>query len=349
VARRQLPDLLKINSGDLSLILVRTPLRVSFAGGGSDLTAWLERGEAGAVVNAAIGVHIYVTLSRHWHPNRIRLSYSMTEDVDRLEYLSHDLVREAIQLTGAGMGLEITSVGQIPGKGSGLGSSSSTTVAVLHALETHLGGRPSPMWLANSAIDIELLRLKQDGGKQDQYAAAFGGVNYLSFDPHGPIGIERLDLPVSTLDQMSRWLPLYYTGIHRQARDVLKDASDRIRKNARTAAETRAIAGLASQAREMLIDGRVKDLGYVLDESWQRKKRLSNQVSSEDLDMVYDRALQAGATGGKLCGAGAGGFFVFCVPEDRLEAVDHATKMRRIHVKYGVPGSEVVYRDEPDF
>src|SRR3972149_4753641 len=288
------------------MILVRTPLRVSFAGGGSDLTAWLERGEAGAVVNAAIGGHLHVTLSRHWHPNRIRLSYSMTEDVDRLEYLSHDLVREAIQLTGAGMGLEITSVGQIPGKGSGLGSSSSTTVAVLHALETHLGGRPSPMWLANSAIDIELLRLKQDGGKQDQYAAAFGGVNYLSFDPHGPIGSERFDLPVSTLDQMSRWLPLYYTGIHRQARDVLKDASDRIRKNARTAAETRAIAGLASQAREMLIDGRGKGLGYVLDESWQRKKRLSDQVSTPDLDLVYNRALQAGATGGGDCG-GRGG------------------------------------------
>jgi D-glycero-alpha-D-manno-heptose-7-phosphate kinase len=148
---------------------------------------------------------------------------------------------------------------------------------------------------------------------------------------------------------MSRWLPLYYTGIHRQARDVLKDASDRIRKNSRTAAETRAIAGLASQAREMLIDGRIKDLGYVLDESWQRKKRLSDKVSSSELDGVYDRALHAGATGGKLCGAGAGGFFVFCVPEDRLEAVDQATKMRRIHVPYGVPGSQIVYQDESAF
>jgi D-glycero-alpha-D-manno-heptose-7-phosphate kinase len=322
---------------------------VSFAGGGSDLSAWLERGESGAVVNAAIGAYVYVTLSRHWHPNRIRLSYSITEDVDRLDYLSHDLVREAIQLTGAGMGLEITSVGQIPGKGSGLGSSSSTAVAVLHALETYLGGNPSRPWLAEHAIEIELVRLKQDGGKQDQYAAAFGGVNYMSFNPHGPIGIENLNLPESTLAQMSRSLPLYYTGIHRRARDVLKDASDRIRKNARTAAETRAIAGLASQAREMLIDGRVKDLGYVLDESWQRKKRLSDQVSTPDLDLVYNRALQAGATGGKLCGAGAGGFFVFCVPEDLLEAVDQATKMRRIHVKYGVPGSEIVYQDEPDF
>ena len=322
---------------------------MSFAGGGSDLLAWLERGEAGAVVNAAIGAYVYVTLSRHWNPNRIRLSYSVTEDVDRLDYLSHDLVREAIQLTGAGMGLEITSVGQIPGKGSGLGSSSSTAVAVLHALGSYLGERPSPTWLANSAVEIELVRLKQDGGKQDQFAAAFGGVNYMSFDPNGPVGIENLNLPVSTLDQMSRWFPLYYTGLHRQARDVLRNASERIRKNSRTAAETRAIAGLASQAREMLIDGRIKDMGYVLDESWQRKKRLSDQVSTPDLDLVYNRALQAGATGGKLCGAGAGGFFVFCVPEDRLEAVDHAIKMRRINVKYGVPGSEVVYRDVSDF
>ena len=171
------------------MIVVRTPLRVSFAGGGSDLVAWLERGESGAVVNAAIGAYVYVTLSRHWHPNRIRLSYSVTEDVDRLDYLSHDLVREAIQLTGAGMGLEITSVGQIPGKGSGLGSSSSTAVAVLHALEIYLGGNPSRTWLAEHAIEIELIRLKQDGGKQDQYAAAFGGVNYLSFDPHALIRI----------------------------------------------------------------------------------------------------------------------------------------------------------------
>ncbi len=330
------------------MILVRTPLRVSFAGGGTDIPAYYQKGEVGAVTSAAIGAHIYVTVGKHWDPDRIRLSYSKTEDVDEVDDLHHELVKEAIEYTGSGMGIEISSVAQIPGKGTGLGSSSSYTVAILHALAAKNGLNPSPAWLAQAACTVELERLDHPGGKQDQFTAAYGGINHMTFSPQGLVTVGRIDIPKHLLRQMDRAFPLYYTNLTRRSKRLLNQTAKYLSKD-RLRAEARATVGLASQAREALVDGRLPDLGEIMHEGWERKCRINENATTEEIDEFYERAIKAGAIGGKLCGARGGGFFVFYVPEEKLEKVDKALGLRRIHVNYGVPGSQIVYRDHASF
>ena len=332
-----------------TLILVRTPLRVSFAGGGTDMPAYYQKGDVGAVTSAAIGAHIYVTIGKHWDPKKIRLSYSVTEEVEELDDLHHELVREAIDYTGTGMGIEISSTAQIPGKGTGLGSSSSYTVAILHALAAKSGLNPSPAWLAQAACTIELGRLKHPGGKQDQFIAAYGGINHMTFNPQGLVTVGRIDVPKHLLRQMDRAFPLYYTNITRRSKRILNKTARQIMNKDRLRAEAKAMVGLATQAREALVDGRLPDLGEIMHEGWERKRRINDNTTTEEIDELYGKALKAGAIGGKLCGAGGGGFFVFYVPEDKLEKVDKALGLRRIHVNYGVPGSRIVYRDDASF
>ena len=331
------------------MILVKTPLRVSFAGGGTDLPAYYQKGDTGAVTNAAIGAYIYVTVGKHWDPKRIRLSYSKTENVGSVREISHDLAREAMYHFGAKSGLEIATIGQIPGKGTGLGSSSSTTVGIYHALAAHRGMNPSPEWLAEAACMVELTLLKHPGGKQDQYAAAFGGINRMTFNPKGRVIVEQIDVPEEALKQMPQRFPLYYTGLTRKSKRILsRTARELIKDHSR--AEAKATVGLAAQARDALREGRLPELGAIMHEGWERKRRINEDASSEEIDEFYEKALKAGAVGGKLCGAGGGGFFVFYVPEENLVQVDKAlVLLRRININYGVPGSQIVYQDEASF
>ena len=331
------------------MILTRTPLRVSFAGGGTDLPAYYGKGESGAVTSAAIGSYIYVTLGKHWDQERIRLSYSLTEDVDEIDDLHHELVRESIQFVGSGRGVEISSIAQIPGKGTGLGSSSTYTVGILHALASYMGMKPSPAWLAQAACTVELTRLKHPGGKQDQFAAAYGGVNHMTFNPQGVVTVSRIDIPRHLLRRMDRSLPLYYTNLTRRSKRILVKTAKRLKEIDHIKGDAKAMVGLAAQAREALVDGRLPDLGEIMHEGWERKRRITKESTKSELDELYEKAIKAGAIGGKLCGAGGGGFFVFYVPENKLEKVDAALNLRRIHVEYGVSGSQVVYRDNPNF
>ncbi len=332
------------------MILVRTPLRVSFAGGGTDLPAYYQKGAVGAVTNAAIGAYIYVTLGKHWDPKRIRLSYSKTENVGTVREISHELVREAMHHFGAKPGLEITTIGQIPGKGIGLGSSSSTTVGIYHALAAHRGMDPSAEWLAEAACMVELTLLKHPGGKQDQYAAAFGGINHMTFNPKGRVTVDQINVPFAALKQMTDRFPLYYTNLTRQSKRILSRTARQLAIKDHSWAEAKATVGLAAQAREALRDGRLEDLGQIMHEGWERKRRINEDASTEEIDELYEKALKAGAIGGKLCGAGGGGFFVFYVPEEKLAQVDRAlVLLRRINISYGVPGSQVVYQDEASF
>ncbi len=332
------------------MILVRTPLRVSFAGGGTDLPAYYQKGDTGAVTSAAIGAYIHVTLGKHWDPKRIRLSYRKTENVETVRDISHDLVREAMRHFGAEPGLEITTIGQIPGRGTGLGSSSSTTVGIYHALAAHRGMKPSAEWLAEAACMVELTLLKHPGGKQDQYAAAFGGINHMTFNPKGRVIVEQINVPKDLLEQMGRRFPLYYTNFTRRSKRILSKTARQLAVKDHSRAEAKAMVGLAAQAREALIDGRLEELGGIMHEGWERKRRINENASSDEINELYEKALKAGAVGGKLCGAGGGGFFVFYVPEEKLMQVDKAlVLLRRINVNYGVPGSQIVYQDEASF
>ena len=331
------------------MILTRTPLRVSFAGGGTDLPAYYGRGATGAVTSAAIGAYIYVTIGKHWDSERIRISYSLTEDVEEIADIHHELIRESVRFIGAERGMEISSIAQIPGKGTGLGSSSSYTVGILHALAAKMGMKPSPAWLAEAACTVELTRLQHPGGKQDQFAAAYGGVNHMTFNSQGVVTVTRIDIPRHLLRKMDRSLPLYYTNITRRSKRILSKTAKRLKDAKHTKADAKAMVGLASQAREALIDGRLPDLGEIMHEGWERKRRITKETTKTELDELYEKAIKAGAVGGKLCGAGGGGFFVFYVPEGKLEKVDEALNLRRIHVQYGAPGSQIVYQDSPSF
>ena len=332
------------------MIVTRTPLRVSFAGGGTDIPAWYERGHPGAVVSAAINLYVYVNVNWHWRRDRTRLSYSVTETVDDLSHLQHEIARESIRECGFNGGLEITTIADVPGRGTGLGSSSSVTVGMIHALKVLSGRRPTKKKLAETACLVEIERLKKPIGKQDQYAVAYGGINYIEFLPAGKIKVERLKVNPKTIEEMNEKFILYYTGIHRRSADILTDQMENLGapiSGKAKIAEMQAMVGLASQAREALVDGRVLDLAYIVAEGWERKRKLSEKITNEKIDHWYEMALEAGAKGGKICGAGGGGFMLLYVPDvDTRWRVEDALKLREVRVKYGVEGSTCVLDDQ---
>jgi D-glycero-alpha-D-manno-heptose-7-phosphate kinase len=323
---------------------------VSFAGGGSDLPAWTEKGEMGAVTSAAIGAYVYVAVNRYWSEYHIRLSYSKTEIVNALNGMEHDLVRESLRWLDAPFGLEISTLADVPGHGSGLGSSSAVTVGVIHALAKHIWRKaPGARYLAEAACEVELDRLDRPGGKQDQYACAFGGFNHMQFLPTGDVNVEALNLSPQTEQKLSKRLVLYRTAFIRDSQEILEHASERIKEKRYIAAEVGAMVGLATQAREALVSGKLDDLGYILGEGWERKRRLSDRISNDVIDEMYAAALDAGALGGKLCGAGAGGFLLMYVPLKAAAVVDMAMQMyevRPLRVQWGVEGSRVMFDDK---
>lgn len=332
------------------MILTRTPLRVSFAGGGSDLPAWTDKGEMGAVTSAAIGAYVYVAVNSYWRKDRIRLSYSKTEIINNLEGMEHDLIRESLRWLEAPFGLEISTLADVPGHGSGLGSSSAVTVGVIHALAKHIWGKaPGEGYLAEAACSVELDQLNRSGGKQDQYTCAFGGFNHMQFLPTGGVNVEALNLSPVTEQKLAKRLVLYRTSFIRDSQDILGHASERIKEKKYVAAEVGALVGLATQAREALVSGKVDDLGYILGEGWDRKRRLSDRISNDVIDEMYAAALDAGALGGKLCGAGAGGFLLMYVPLKKAAEVDKAMEkyeVRPLRVQWGVEGSRVTFDDK---
>lgn len=328
------------------MIVTRTPLRVSFVGGGSDLPAFLEQGNMGAVVSAAIDRYVYLTVSKHWRPGMFRISYSRTEVANHPKKIEHDLVRESLRFMDIHAGLEITSVAEVPGRGTGLGSSSSYTVGLLHAL-TKLKNKPntSPKWLAWAACQVEIDLVGKPIGRQDQYAAAFGGFNYIRFEG-SKVEVEPIMISQETLQQLNDRLLLLYTGFKRYDDEILKEQSKNLIKKESIVEETRKMVGLASQAREALEDGKLDDFGCILGESWEYKRNLSKGISNPRIDELYEMAMGAGALGGKIAGAGGGGFLVIYVPSKRAgKQVFNQLGLRRMMVNYGVPGSICILDD----
>jgi D-glycero-alpha-D-manno-heptose-7-phosphate kinase len=286
------------------MIISRTPFRVSLAGGGSDLAEYY-RHSPGNVVTMAINRYMYVTVNRRFDES-IRVSYTKTEIVDRLDDLQHDLIREAMRLTGITSGLEITTIADLPA-GIGLGSSSTLTVGVLNALYAMKGEWRSPAELARQACEIEIGILHKPIGKQDQYIAAYGGLQDVHFLPDGSVTVHPLICAAAARRRLFGHLLLFYTGVHREAGSVLSEARRRLEASAGTRAAVDALVALAGRVREALIAGRVERIGALLDEGWRFKKQMASNVSNGHLDGIYEVARRAGAEGGKISGAGAGG------------------------------------------
>ncbi|MDE0708053.1 MAG: hypothetical protein OSB33_03785 [Candidatus Poseidoniales archaeon] len=319
------------------MIISRTPVRVSFCGGGTDLPAYYKGSENGGLVTSmALAKHIHVTVNKRFDDS-IRVGYSQTEIVDDFEDLEHELVREAMRLTGVTSGVEITTIADIPSRGTGLGSSSALTVGLLNALHVYAGRCPGAGQLAEEACRIEIDILGQPIGRQDQYAAAFGGSNQIAFLTDDSVIVTPIQINPDALE--SNYF-LVYTGITRKATDILaKQSASSDKKRS----ELDALRQQAVQVREALESNNHAAVGKLLDASWKIKRTLVDGITGSDLDDLYASVMQVGATGGKLLGAGGGGFFLFQGPMEIRSQVKNTHKV--IPLIMDSAGSTIIFDD----
>ena len=288
------------------MIISRTPLRVSFCGGGTDIDGFsMSEPSGGRVVSTAINKYVYVTMNRRFD-DRIRISYSSMEDVDSVSRIQHGLVREAMRLTGIESGVEITTIADIPGRGTGLGSSSSVTVGLLNAMHSFQGREPSKEQLAEEACKIEIEIMGAPIGRQDQYAASFGGINSISFG-EGGVAVEPIEIENDLVSRVSRNFTLVFTGITRSASKVLsEEPEDELDKSNRM----RVIRKHADKAAIMFQNGDLDSIGDLLNETWNAKRGISSLITNQSIDELHGRVMSSGAKGAKLLGAGNGGFLL---------------------------------------
>lgn len=320
------------------MIISQTPFRISLVGGGTDLPAFY-RETPGAVVSTAINKYMYITVNRYFD-DHIILKYSKTELVRKISHIRHPLLRECLKKTELTKSIEITSMADIVG-GTGLGSSSSFTVGLLHSLHAYKGEFVSAEQLAQEACGIEMGRLKEPIGKQDQYIAAYGGCQFIEFMPDESVRINPLICPPSTLEKLQNRLLLLFTGVTRKSRHILKSVHSDFPHKART---LRSIRALADVARVELQAGRVETIGEILHEGWLLKKSLAGGISNKRIDQAYDLARKHGAKGGKILGAGGGGFLLLYVePERRAAIVQALAGWREIFCAFEPEGSKIIY------
>jgi len=325
-----------------SIVVTRTPLRVSFAGGGTDLADFYER-DYGAVLSTTIDKYIFVTVKRHHElfNEPIRINYSSTELVDTLDHIKNNIAREALRLLKIDPPIYISTVGDVPAS-TGLASSSSFAVGLLNALHAYRGERVSPGQLAEEATRIEIDVLKEPIGKQDQYAAAFGGLNFFRFNPGGAVTVEPVRVGNRFLEDLFDHILMFWTGVQRDASSVLTEQRRNIPDKMAT------LKTMRDHAHQLLdLAGTRKfdpvAFGRILDESWQLKRQLASTMSTREIDRYYDLARKAGAEGGKICGAGNGGFLLFIVQPGKQTAVRQAlASLREVPIRFEVHGSRVL-------
>jgi D-glycero-alpha-D-manno-heptose-7-phosphate kinase len=320
------------------MIITQTPLRIGLLGGGTDLPSYyLEHG--GRVLNCAIDKYIYVIVKQRFDDD-IYVNYSKKEIVSRVEDLEHELVREAMLMTGVKGGVEITTLADIPSSGgSGLGSSSSVTVGLLHALYAYTGRQASAKELAVGACEIEIDRCGKPIGRQDQYIAGFGGICDLRFGPGDTVSVQQVMLSAANRVTLQQQIMLFYTGITRSADTILSEQNANV---ASTLPQLDLLKDLAGFAAERLRSGDIDAIGPALRESWEAKRKLASGVSNKWVDDMVNRALEAGASGVKLTGAGGGGFLVVICPMERQRAVrESLAGMRELPIRLDQFGSRV--------
>ncbi|WP_322814522.1 GHMP kinase [Chloroflexus sp.] len=327
------------------MIISRTPLRVSFVGGGSDLPAFY-RHEPGAVVSTAINKYIYITVNEKFD-HQIRASYSITEIVERVDDLKHQLIREALRLVGRMNAIEITSISDIPSQGTGLGSSSTYTVGLLNALYAFVGRFAGAERLAREACFIEIDRCGSPIGKQDQYIAAYGGFQFIQFNPDETVFVDPIICRADTKQLLQQRLLMMYTGATRSASDVLREQSANTERDETRRQHVRRMVALAHDLRVALHNDDLDAFGEILHEGWMRKRELASGISSSQIDMWYERARAAGAIGGKILGAGGGGFLLLYAPEERHESIRAALpELRHVPIRFEPQGSKIIYVEE---
>ena len=325
------------------MIMSRTPLRITFVGGGSDLPTYYRERGPGAVVSATINRYIYVVVNKKFD-DRIRVSYSKTEIVDSVEEIEHPTVREALRLLDINGGVEIVSISDIPPTGTGLGSSSTFLVGLLNALHAYKGESASAKQLAEEAVKIEREILQEPGGKQDQYAAAYGGINLIEFHPDETVSVKPLITKEDYRSRLERSLLLLYTGISRKSTKIHREQSSSISQKMTTYSK---MAKLAYSFYDGLCNGEIEELGKFLNENWILKKTLASGITTNSIEEQYRKGMSAGALGGKIVGAGGGGFLLLITPEERRAAVISASRpLREEPISMEYAGSRIMYVGE---
>ena len=323
------------------MIISRTPLRMSFVGGGSDLPSFYRR-FGGAVLSTAIDKYVYVNVNRKFDGG-IRLAYSKTEEVERLDQVEHRLLRSTFELLGVRGGVEVTTIADIPSRGTGLGSSSSFTVGLLHVMEAYLGRPTSAPDLAERACHVEIDLCGEPIGKQDQYAAAFGGLNVIEFREDDSVNVVPVIMQSDFRRLLESRIIVFYTGIVRSASAILSEQNREIVSAPAKQAAMKRMVELAYIGRDELGRGNLDAFGAVLRENWALKKSLSDGISSDTIDAWHEAGIGAGALGGKLLGAGAGGFLMFYAPTDRHEDIARAVGLRQVRFAFEPLGSRILF------
>jgi D-glycero-alpha-D-manno-heptose-7-phosphate kinase len=324
------------------MIISRTPFRISLFGGGTDYPAWY-REHGGAVLGTAIDKYCYISVRRlpPFFEHRYRIAYSKIEHVREIEEIAHPVVRGVLAEMGSAEGLEIHSDADLPAR-AGLGSSSSFTVGFLHALNALHGRMTTKLQLGREAIRVEQEVLKESVGCQDQLWAAFGGLNHITFSPAGDFGIQPIILDPSRRRELMQSVMMFFTGFSRHASDIAQNQITNIPQRTR---QLHGIQGMVEEAL-VILQGRrqlPRALGELLHESWRLKRELADNVSTPAIDEIYAAARQAGAIGGKLLGAGGGGFIVFLVePERRQQVRERLAKLIHVPIDVDYEGSKIV-------
>lgn len=321
------------------MLITKTPFRISFAGGGSDLAAFYEK-YGGCVLSTSINKYMYISIHPYFDEGKTLLKYSENELVDDPSEIRHTIFRQVLNDLHI-HGVEISSTADVPG-GTGLGSSSTFTVGLLHTLFCYQGKYASKSKLAELACQIEIEKLKNPIGKQDQYAAAFGGLNFIRFNSDNSVTIEPVIMRADTYKQLERDMAMFYTGEVRSASTILAEQKNNIQNDKKTKNLLR-MCSLAEQLRESMLKNDLSSFGAILHEGWLLKKELAGGISNPAIDEIYALALRHGATGGKLLGAGGGGFLLFYCPEERQNELQSALPLKQFDFRFERDGTSVVY------
>lgn len=320
------------------MIITRTPFRVSFMGGGSDLRDFYAKNGYGAVVSAAIKKYMYIIIHPYFQ-DKIRIKYSKTEDVETIDEIQHPIVRECLRKVQIESGIEIASFADVP-SGTGLGSSSAFTVGLLNALYAYKGKVVSKEILAEQACEIEIDILKEPIGKQDQYAAACGNINYIKFNRDETVDIRPIYLTDSAKTRVENNLSLYYIGGERKASDILSEQKKNMSNNDKFQ-NMQSVVVIADELYEKLCSETIDDIGALLHKGWVLKKQLASGISNSKIDILYSKALKNGASGGKLLGAGGNGFLLL-YSEDHTE-LTKSMGCKVLPFKIDREGTKIIY------
>ncbi len=323
------------------MIISKTPFRVSFIGGGSDLKEYYKNNKYGSVISTSIQKYMYIVIHPYFQ-DKIRLKYSITEDVKSIDEIKHPIIRESIRKVNVNNGIEIASFADIP-SGTGLGSSSSFTVGLLNALYTHQGLSKSSNQLAEEACEIEIGILNEPIGKQDQYAASIGGLNHIKFHQDEKVEISSLKLSQSFIKIFESTIRLYFTGNNRSSSSILTEQKQNMTDKNKLSM-LREMVDLTEDFKKSLEDEDLNSLGRLLNYNWELKKQLASNISNNNIDLMYQEALRKGAVGGKLLGAGGAGFLMIMAFDHK--PIEDVLNCKSIGLKIDQSGTRIINSED---